>query len=190
MKESNAIPKRRSTTVRRDKLMRDIAKGLYVAKCDYRYTDDYAFDNANGFGKTDWKEAVIKRPSENHRNDVIALPEYYFEGSGCAWRNNDDTVNLSVHSNKSYTLKLKSHFQMSYEEFKAKRADIHKRIDAANKKRDEIVGDQKLAMGLTPDHIKESAAFRIAKNEFDLVFKELQDLNRFAPKEYLKRGRI
>src|SRR3990167_7876405 len=52
------------STINRRKLMNDIAKGLYEAKCDYSMTDDYAFDNANNFGRmTEWKPARIKAAS-------------------------------------------------------------------------------------------------------------------------------
>ena len=52
------------STINRRKLMNDIAKGLYEAKCDYSMTDDYAFDNANNFGRmTEWKSARIKAAS-------------------------------------------------------------------------------------------------------------------------------
>lgn len=91
-------------TVRRDKVMRDVMKGLYQAKCDFRLTDDYAFDNATGFGKSEYKDAVVA--DRNGQQDVCPLPEYYFKMASC-WMNEDGTVCLNVHSNLSYTLKKK-----------------------------------------------------------------------------------
>lgn len=47
--------------MRRDVLRRRIESGALVARCAHRYTDDYAGDAADNFGKTEWLPARIER---------------------------------------------------------------------------------------------------------------------------------
>lgn len=111
-------------TIRRDWLKKQIDKGVVQAKCDIHLTDDYAFDNAAGFGKTGWMTARISRPTwttitlpNGIERDVIDdhdfvdgqmnLHEHDFAGkSGSAYRNTDGTITLRVHSNLIYSLRL------------------------------------------------------------------------------------
>ena len=51
-----------SNTVNRGWLRKQIELGNVEVKCDYSYTDDYAYDNASGFGKTGWMPARIRHP--------------------------------------------------------------------------------------------------------------------------------
>ena len=67
-----------------------------LAKCLYCYTDDYGFDKANNFGKTEWVDAR-----------ELKLTDWDFRTkSGGAWENNG-VITLSLHSNLSYELKYK-----------------------------------------------------------------------------------
>jgi len=112
-------------TIRRDWLKRQIEKGNVEAKCQHDLTDDYQFDNANDFGKTDWMEARMSRPTykevtnyvgnkvtvvddRDFIDGIMNFKDYEFTGkSGGAYRTNDETIHLYVHSNLSYTLRIK-----------------------------------------------------------------------------------
>lgn len=122
--ETKRKPPMSYKTIRRDWLMKQIDKGVVRAKCDMHLTDDYACDNASGFGKTGWMAARISRPTwttitlENGiERDIVAdhdfvdgqmnLNEHDFTGkSGSAYRNDDGTITLRVHSNLVYLLRL------------------------------------------------------------------------------------
>ena len=106
---------KKTRTVRRDMLLRRLKAGRLVAKCNYSLTDDYAFDDAYGFGKTGWLKANLKtwvvddaeteRGHYTHVEGEMNLHESDFEGPcGGAYRGGDDPnrVRLSVHSNLSY----------------------------------------------------------------------------------------
>lgn len=88
-------------TIRRDWIKRQIEAGRMEAKCDYHYTDG---DTADNFGKTGWLPACIGNFIDGHIN--FQEHDFRFK-SGAAWKNEDETINLSVHSNLSYTLRLK-----------------------------------------------------------------------------------
>lgn len=45
-------------TKNRGHLKNEIKKGMYMVKCNFKYTDDYAWDDANNLGKTDYMPAV------------------------------------------------------------------------------------------------------------------------------------
>jgi len=112
-----------SKTIRRDTLMKMIDAGKIEAKCDISLTDDYAFDNANGFGKTGWLKARISRPTfktitlqNGFERDVLDDSDFIegmmnfkthdFTGNcGKAYRQNDGTIFFYCHSNLSYTLR-------------------------------------------------------------------------------------
>jgi hypothetical protein len=114
-------------TIRRDWLLRQIDAGMVDAKCDYHLTDDYAYDNANKGGQTDWLPARISRPyrkdpsSANHRfmddderdfiSGVMNFHESDFTSSCglCYWRDEAQTlISFSVHQNLHYTLRLRT----------------------------------------------------------------------------------
>jgi hypothetical protein len=114
-------PMSKYRTVRRDMLLRRLRAGRLVVKCNYHLTDDYAFDNAVGFGKSGWLVAREKKWVTDHVDEngwerghwdfvegMMNLGESDFEGScGRAYRANDgdpNFVNLYVHSNLSYSL--------------------------------------------------------------------------------------
>jgi hypothetical protein len=93
-------------TIRRDKLKRDILKGLYVCKCSFRQTDDYRYDLAFDSGKTDYKQINILENGNKRDYDKVNLYADSFTSQvGSAWENEDGTVTLSIHSNLSYELK-------------------------------------------------------------------------------------
>lgn len=47
-------------------------KGKLFVKCDYSYTDDYAFDNATGFGKeSEFRQVVLEQPQSETYHATI-----------------------------------------------------------------------------------------------------------------------
>jgi len=46
-------------TYNRGRLRREIEKGMWAVKCDGKYTDDYAFDAAYNFQKSDFMDAKV-----------------------------------------------------------------------------------------------------------------------------------
>lgn len=107
-------------------LKKEIAKGNIEAKCNYSYTDDYAFDNANDFGKTNWQPVRIRHPrfesytypngstidrcvDDDRKEGYLNLNEGDFSGkSGGLYRTNDGEIRFYVHSNLSYTVRVKA----------------------------------------------------------------------------------
>ncbi len=112
-------------TVRRDWLKKQVEAGKVEAKCDMRLTDDYAFDSAYGFGKTDWMPARISKPvfemvknyvgneidhcvDSDRLDGYVNFRDHHFEGiSGYAKRNEDGTIYLHSGGSESYTLRIK-----------------------------------------------------------------------------------
>ena len=116
-------------TLRRDKLKRDIQKGLLEVKCNYRYTDDYAYDAASNYGKTDWMDAALepeegfgysqepmqfvggefKNMPQPRKENTIYFDDYDFKGScSRAVINELGEIRFRIHSNLSYTLRYKA----------------------------------------------------------------------------------
>ena len=111
-------------TVNRGWLKKQIANGKVEAKCRYAMTDDYRFDNANEFGKTDWMQArfyypvfgkvtlqngiTITRCEKDDRKEGQAnFSESDLKTkSGAAYRNDDGTITLRIHSNEVWTLRV------------------------------------------------------------------------------------
>lgn len=100
-------------TANRGMLKNRARDGRLIAKCDYRFSDDYQYDAASNFGKTDWMPVVLNDNGEGERinwrdreEGKMYLDPDYFRGHGRAWYNGDDTITLIVHSNLSYTLKI------------------------------------------------------------------------------------
>lgn len=87
----------KNAQVRRPAYLKVLRSGKVSVFCDGSYTDDYAFDNANNFGrKTLSPEAV-----ENLANSIENDPS----GWWCsAWQKEDGTLSLGCHSFKSYTI--------------------------------------------------------------------------------------
>ena len=82
--------------------------------CNFHYTDDYAHDNATGFGKSKkWVRAFYRGGERNspsgaqaHQEGKIGLLEWDFHtSSGGCWvsrRNGECDFTFSIHSNLSY----------------------------------------------------------------------------------------
>lgn len=112
--------------VRRDWLRKQVEAGKIEVKCNFYLTDDYAFDNANKGGTTDWMPARIKHPKyEKHLNQwgyedshvvdddcpqgFMNFWESDFSGkSGSAYWENDTLIRFRIHSNASYTMRVKT----------------------------------------------------------------------------------
>ena len=87
-------------------IMRQVAKGNIEAKRNYRHTDDYAYDNAYNFGKTDWMPARLNPERIYNERGCVNSSEMYKEGfmsfdasdfswgSGGAYYNDDGTISL------------------------------------------------------------------------------------------------
>ena len=112
-------------TIRRDWLKKQIEAGKVEAKCNFHYTDDYAFDNAYGFGKTEWMPAHIMHPTFERRTNYVGNPvdvcvnddrreghlnflqcQFSSTPNVCYWQD-DGTIRFGWHSNESYTLRIK-----------------------------------------------------------------------------------
>ena len=93
-------------------LLRRAKEGKLEAKCEYHYTDDYAYDAATDFGKTDWMPLNIVSRDENGKNiwkdNFINLLESDFQSPcGRAYSREDGTITFKVHSNLSYQVRIK-----------------------------------------------------------------------------------
>lgn len=99
-----------SGTVNRGWLKRRILAGEVEARRNYRYTDDYAYDAAVDFGKTDWIPAHVVGPDESQYRDGLAdhmnFADSDFRGYGHAWWNADGTITLYF-GYESFELRLK-----------------------------------------------------------------------------------
>ena len=114
-------------TIKRNWLKKQIAIGNCEAKCNGRYTDDYQFDNAENFGKTDWLPARISTPvfqefvnrvgnvenrcvADDFVEGMMNFRDYDFEGkSGRAYQHEESgIITLRIHSNESYSIRFKN----------------------------------------------------------------------------------
>jgi hypothetical protein len=82
----------KTNTVRRDVLRRMIEAGKMEAKVNYRYSDDYAFDNATNFGKTEWLPATVSDQRKYFNGIAFAASD--FRGYGSAWKEKDGSITL------------------------------------------------------------------------------------------------
>lgn len=96
-------------TVNRGTIKKLIEAGVLVASCNYRLSDDYAFDNATNFGKTDFIPARLKKDSKDWQEGFANFDDYDFKTkSGKAWLNQDGkSITLKIHENESWDLKFK-----------------------------------------------------------------------------------
>lgn len=110
-------------TIRRDSLKKQIEAGKLEAKCTMHLTDDYKFDDANKFGKTEWKPARMRKPEfaqYTHANGAVTyysknddmkegfmnFMEHDFSDGVKAYWNDQGTITLRVHSNEWYELRV------------------------------------------------------------------------------------
>jgi len=115
-----------SNTVNRGWLRKQIEAGNVEVKCNYSLTDDYAWDNANNGGKTDWMPARIRRPKfakldndggyqdgrcidDDRKDGYMNLDEHDLTSrSGMAYRDSKDNsiIRLSPYSNLCYSMRI------------------------------------------------------------------------------------
>jgi len=87
-----------------------VKKGLIEAKCDFHYTDNYAYDNASNFGKDeDWGQTEYVEDLRNGTHGIISFSDHDFTGpSGGLRRINDGPYyTFYIHSNLYYTVRIK-----------------------------------------------------------------------------------
>jgi hypothetical protein len=112
-------------TIKRNWLKKQIELGKVEAKCNFKLTDDYAWDNADNFGKTDWMPARISHPTYAEYTTACGsvctrcVDDDFVQGSlnfhdsdfayktGYACHNDDGTIRFSVLSGELYTLRIK-----------------------------------------------------------------------------------
>lgn len=97
-----------TTTVNRGWLARQIKKGLVEVKCEFHYTDDYAYDAANKFGASaEWRKAAWCEPGERAPEGVIGFDSSDLStSSGRAYVTAEGVTRLYVHSNLCYTVRV------------------------------------------------------------------------------------
>ena len=79
-------------TIRIDVLRRMIVADKLEAKVAQRLTDDFAWDAATNFGRTDWKPAAIGREDGG---EFVSLGDYMFRAGGA--RCYRDTESQEIH---------------------------------------------------------------------------------------------
>ena len=112
-------------TIRRNWLKKQVELGKVEARCELRLTDDYRFDNATDFGKTEWLPAYLPSPTfekvtldngnqidvctdPDLRKGQISLHGHYFDGNGgYAAQNDNGIITLKVHGNLYYSLRVR-----------------------------------------------------------------------------------
>ena len=97
-------------TVNRGWLKKQIEKGIVLARCDYHYTDDYAWDYANNAGKQEnYLPCRMKGDNEKNKDGFINFTpwELRTKTGGACWVNEEKKIiSFSIHSNLGYTLKI------------------------------------------------------------------------------------
>jgi len=97
-------------TVNRGWLKKQIEKGIVMARCDYHYTDDYAWDYANNCGKQEtYIPCRMKGDHEKNTQGFICFSDWDLrtKTGGAYWENEaEKIIGLSIHSNLAYTLKI------------------------------------------------------------------------------------
>lgn len=110
-------------TVNRRWLMNKVKRGKAEVCRRYRVTDDYQYDNASNFGKTEWLPARIRSPKyEEFTEDKITvtrctnddrLPGYFnldacifgWKSGRAYWNDDDDTITLTG-AGECYTFRI------------------------------------------------------------------------------------
>lgn len=106
-------------TVNRGTLKRAAQRGELWIKCNYHYTDDYAWDNASGFGKMDefqkaylmpegldsdaWRET---RNAAHGRGEIVVDESDFKNKSGYCYER-DGVIRWGIHSNLNYTVQIR-----------------------------------------------------------------------------------
>jgi len=98
------------STINRGMLKNRARQGRLMARCNYRMTDDYRYDAASNFGKTEWMSVELDEGVcwSERKEGVMYLSPDDFTGHGRAYKHNGDSeiINLHVHSNLCYSLKI------------------------------------------------------------------------------------
>ena len=94
------------STVNRGWLKRQIAAGKVEARCQYHLTDDYAWDNANDFGRSGWMPVEIRTGNEWKETVIQLWAEDFRNKSGGAYRTDDGMIHYYVHSNLHYEMRI------------------------------------------------------------------------------------
>lgn len=82
-------------TMRRDYLLRKVQRGELEGRCTQSLTDDYAWDAATNFGKTDWLPINVIENVKDRKEGHLNIFSLEFRGScGRAYRNDDGTITL------------------------------------------------------------------------------------------------
>lgn len=99
----------KTTTPNRRRFLNAARRGELFAKCNYRLTDDYAWDNASGFGKmAEYLPVNIVEDGEDSKVGSINFREWEFKTkSGRVWVNKDGTFTLLIHQNLCYTVEIR-----------------------------------------------------------------------------------
>jgi len=103
----------------RGHLKRLIAKSMIEARCRYHYTDDYAWDNATNFGKTDWLSAYLKSEiKEGEQVKGIIFEDWDFKTSSgylSLNREKEGIYTFAIHSNLVYEVRVKETKKETFE---------------------------------------------------------------------------
>lgn len=75
---------------------------------------------------------------------------------------------------------------MTYEQAKALKSRLEASCEDASRALNAIPGIGSGPMGLTPDHIKESRKYRLAKRTFDISFQTLREFNAVFTRSFRK----
>jgi hypothetical protein len=73
---------------------------------------------------------------------------------------------------------------MTYEEWKTYKETAQRCVDIASTKLKQFPRGE---MGLTPDSIRQSKEWQQANREYQTFFKSLQEINKAAPKAWLRK---
>ena len=96
------------STIRRDYIKKQIALGKVEARCNYKLSDDYSFDSAIDYGKTEWLPVKLSEPkNRTYSEPCIYFADYDFKFStGMAWKNDDGTITFAPLASECYTLRI------------------------------------------------------------------------------------
>lgn len=95
-------------TIRRDKLMRDIKKGLIEGKVDFHYGYDDATYDFHGKKTDPWIPVSVIKDNKEWKEGKFQIPEWKFKSkSGFASKDDKGIIHFASHSNEGYSLRYK-----------------------------------------------------------------------------------
>lgn len=156
-------PNFKSHTIRQDVVKRALERGAFLkAKCCYSYTDDYAWDNANNFGKGEVSGEVIvdKMNSIGADRCYVEKKETHYEISIIIYQNlaYDVYVPLTADSTKS---KKKNSKKTSI--------DMSKNLDNESKE------DTPIEVTLTENEEKNGIEIRFSRRPAEHILQMVSD---------------